>query len=141
MPVRVWFHLGIVVHLNSRQPKYKLSRKDLEEAKMDSAKLSFIAKALKEPSPFEENRDVDPALVDVIDWLAERDPETINQYRRDMVSRIEAVRPHFMQCHTGLTCVAFVHVSILCQADRKLRESGKVRAWYKGCDSDIYEVG
>lgn len=101
------------MHLNSRPPKYKLSRKDLEEAKMDSAKLSFISKALKEPSPFEENRDVDPALVEVIDWLADRDPETINQYRRDMVSRIEAVRPHLMQCHTGLTCVAFVHVSTL----------------------------
>ena len=118
------------------KPKRRAPHIDIKEAEGDKAKLDFLMAALRDPDPFADDLSVDPELVEINDWLASRDPASINAYRRNVTARIEkactfsSVPPYrvvFMPCH----CT---------QINRESRDSGKAAAWFKGCDNDIYEV-
>ena len=76
---------------SSKLPKIHMRA---NEAHGDKAKLDFITAALGDQEPFGHEPELDCHLKEVLEWLATKTPDEVNDYRLKMTTEIEKALVH-----------------------------------------------
>ena len=81
----------------------------------DEAMLSYMSQAVRSEDPFAREAELDPVLVEALEWQAQRTPEQIMSEREAFVAALE-------------------------RAGQALCMTGAREAWLGDCDVDIKQV-